>query len=112
MNMNVFGNRLLSDYADEEVRALSGVTGFKLENSSDTTLGENVAKKIFYSYGTIREGVLVGETQVVDIITIKDGTAYHFVYSSSPENLASDLPIVQKMADSLEFKPIPSFALG
>jgi hypothetical protein len=45
--VNAIGNRLLSDYMQEEINALRSIIGFKLSESKPTTLGNNVSIELW-----------------------------------------------------------------
>jgi hypothetical protein len=110
ITMNVIGNRLLSDYAQEEISALQGRVGFKLDQSTPTTLANNTAQKIIYTFSLVHNGAVVGTGKVMEIVTINEGTAYFFQYFSTKEkDFLTLLPIVDKMVKSFKFKPVPFF---
>ena len=75
ISMNVIGNRLLSDYAEEEINALKYTPSFKLDQSfpSSTTIGNNTAQKIVYTTNEVKNGVIAGTLKSMEIVTIKDG---------------------------------------
>lgn len=106
VTMNVIGNRLLTDYANEEIEGLKTIEGFKLDNSTQTKMGGNTAQQITYTTSEIKDGVLVGDSKTMEIITIKDGTAHHLVYKANLDDFERNLPLVEKMINSFKFKEL------
>lgn len=104
--MHVIGNRLLTDYANEEITALKTNEGFKLENTTQTTMGGNAAQEIVYTTSEIKDGVLAGTSKTMEVITIKDGTAHHLIFKSDLNNYDKILPSIEKMISSFKFKEI------
>jgi hypothetical protein len=106
VTMNVIGNRLLTDYANEEVNALKTIEGFKLENTTQTTMGGNAAQEIVYTTSEIKDGVLAGTSKTMEVITIKGGTAHHLVFKTDVDDFDKIRPSIEKMINSFKFKEI------
>ena len=109
ISTNVIGHRLLSDYVGEEINTLKYIPGFKLEQSSSSTVGNNMAQKIVYTSSELKndDGVIAGTLNTMEIMTIRDGVAYHFIYSAKEKDFPTFLPIINKMISSFEFKSFP-----
>jgi hypothetical protein len=108
ISTNVIGHRLLSDYVGEEINTLKYIPGFKLEQSSSSTVGNNMAQKIVYTSNELKnDGIIAGTLKTMEIMTIRDGVAYHFIYSAKEKDFPTFLPIINKMISSFEFKSFP-----
>jgi len=108
ISTNVIGHRLLSDYVGEEINTLKYIPGFRLEQSSSSTVGNNMAQKIVYTSSELKnDGVIAGTLKTMEIMTIRDGVAYHFIYSAKEKDFPTFLPIINKMINSFEFKSFP-----
>lgn len=108
VSTNVIGHRLLSDYVGEEINTLKYIPGFKLEQSSSSTVGNNMAQKIVYTSSELKnDGLIAGTLKTMEIMTIRDGVAYHFIYSAKEKDFPTFLPIINKMISSFEFKSFP-----
>jgi hypothetical protein len=108
ISTNVIGHRLLSDYVGEEINTLKYIPGFKLEQSSSSTVGNNMAQKIVYTSSELKnDGLIAGTLKTMEIMTIRDGVAYHFIYSAKEKDFPTFLPIINKMINSFEFKSFP-----
>ena len=97
ISTNVIGHRLLSDYVGEEINTLKYIPGFKLEQSSSSTVGNNMAQKIVYTSSELKnDGLIAGTLKTMEIMTIRDGVAYHFIYSAKEKDFPTFLPIINK----------------
>jgi hypothetical protein len=60
VSYDLVGNRLLSDYVSEEINALSDYVNFHLVGSTQTTVSNNTAQKIVFTYSRVSNGVVAG----------------------------------------------------
>jgi eukaryotic-like serine/threonine-protein kinase len=98
---------VLSEYLSEELAALqNSLVGYKLVDSDQTKLGNNLAERIVYTSTQVEDGVAYAQLKTMEIVSIKGGTSYFFVYRADASNYLKYLPVVEKMIESFRFKQL------
>jgi hypothetical protein len=107
ISSEVPGNVVLSKYFSEELVALqNSLVGYKLVDSDQTKLGNNMAERIVYSSTQVEDGVAYAQLKTMELVSIKGGTSYFFVYRADAANYLEYLPVVKKMIESFRFKQL------
>ena len=107
ISTEVPGNVVLSEYLSEELVALqNSLVGYKLGDSDQTKLGNNIAERIVYSSTQVEDGVAYAQLKTMELVSIKGGTSYFFVYRADASNYLKYLPVVEKMIESFRFKQL------
>ncbi len=88
-------------YTDAIIKQVKTLTDFKMDESSSATLAGYPAHKIVFTDRYDRN--LMKE---MAIWTIRDNKAYVIMYHAAMEQYSDYLPIIQKMIDSLQIKPV------
>lgn len=91
--------RSLDSSVDTYITSLKFLPNFKLIESNMLSLANNPAEKLVYSYNN----PLVGVTQTMDTLIIKDDKLFLLSFNSDAATYNNYLPIIQKMLDSLSF---------
>jgi eukaryotic-like serine/threonine-protein kinase len=98
-------NVVLSEYLSEEQVALqNSLVGYKLVDSDQTKLGNNLAERIVYTSTQVEDGVAYAQLKTMELVSIKGGASYFFVYRADASNYLKYLPVVEKMIESFRFK--------
>jgi eukaryotic-like serine/threonine-protein kinase len=98
-------NVVLSEYLSEELIALqNSLVGYKLVDSDQTKLGNNLAERIVYTSTQVEDGVAYTQLKTMELLSIKGGASYFFVYRADASNYLKYLPLVEKMIESFRFK--------
>jgi hypothetical protein len=107
ISTEVHGNVILSEYLSEELTALqNSLVGYKLVGSAQTKLGNNIAEKIVYTSTQVEEGVAFAQLKTMELVSIKGGVSYFFVYRADALDYLKYLPVVEKMIESFTFKQL------
>jgi serine/threonine-protein kinase len=107
ISTEVPGNVVLSEYLSEELVALqNSLVGYKLDDSDQTKLGNNIAERIVYSSTQVEDGVAYAQLKTMELVSIKGGTSYFFVYRTDSSSYLKYLPVVEKMIESFRFKQL------
>jgi eukaryotic-like serine/threonine-protein kinase len=105
ISTEVPGNVILSEYLSQELVALrNSVVGYELSDSDQTKLGNNIAERIVYSSTQVEDGIAYAQLKTMELVSIKGGTSYFFVYRADTSNYLKYLPVVEKMIESFRFK--------
>jgi serine/threonine-protein kinase len=100
-------NVILSEYLSEELAALqNSFVGYKLVDSDQTKLGNNIAKRIVYTSTQVEDGVAYAQLKTMELVSIKGGVSYFFIYRADASNYLKYLPVVEKMIESFRFKQL------
>jgi hypothetical protein len=100
-------NVVLSEYLSEELAALqNSFVGYKLVDSDQTKLGNNIAERIIYTSTQVEDGVAYAQLKTMELVSIKGGVSYFFVYRADASNYLKYLPVVEKMIESFRFKQL------
>jgi eukaryotic-like serine/threonine-protein kinase len=98
---------VLSEYLSEEQVALqNSLVGYKLVDSDQTKLGNNIAERIVYTSTQVEDGVAYAQLKTMELVSIKGGASYFFVYRADASNYLKYLPLVEKMIESFRFKQL------
>jgi hypothetical protein len=89
-------NYSLDSYTEAALGQVESFKGFRLLNSSSTTLAGLPAHMIVYSFTDESQTPL----ENLQVWTIKDGMAYVITYGGTPEEFDSSLPTFQSVMDS------------
>jgi eukaryotic-like serine/threonine-protein kinase len=109
ISTEVLGNNVvvLSEYLSEEQVALqNSLVGYKLVDLDQTKLGNNIAERIVYTSTQVEDGVAYAQLKTMELVSIKGGTSYFFVYRADASNYLKYLPVVEKMIESFRFKQL------
>ena len=108
ISTEVPGNSVvLSEYLSEERVALqNALVGYKLVDSDQTKLGNNIAERIVYTSTQVEDGVAYAQLKTMELISIKGGASYFFVYRADASNYLKYLPVIEKMIESFRFKQL------
>jgi hypothetical protein len=92
---NLTSPTTLDQYINFDINGLRQFPNFQLIESSPTTLSNNPAHKIVFSYG-------IGPSAVKEfqVFTISGGKTYTLAFSSDPGGYPTLIPTVQQMVDS------------
>jgi hypothetical protein len=76
-------NVVLSEYLSEEQVALqNSLVGYKLVDSDQTKLGNNLAERIVYTSTQVEDGVAYAQLKTMELVSIKGGASYFFCIQS------------------------------
>ena len=75
---------------------------FDLKDNATQALGNVTAQKVLYTYGSADPSQQLS-LQAMDIWTIKDGKRYVFSYIAPVSEFSINLPVVERMLNSLSF---------
>ncbi len=92
---NLTSPTTLDQYTNFGINGLRQAPNFQLIESSPTTLSNNPAHKVVFSYGTGPSAV-----KSLQVWTISGGKAYTLAFSSDPSGYTALIPIVQQMVNS------------
>jgi eukaryotic-like serine/threonine-protein kinase len=108
ISTEVLGNNVvLSEYLSEEQVALqNSLVGYKLVDSDQTKLGNNIAERIVYTSTQVEDGVAYAQLKTMELVSIKGGASYFFVYRADASNYLKYLPVIEKMIESFRFKQL------
>ena len=107
ISSEVPGNVVLSKYLSEELVALqNSLVGYKLVDSDQTKLGNNIAERIVYSSTQVEDGIAYAQLKTMELVSIKGGISYFFIYRADSSNYLKYLPVVEKMIESFRFKQL------
>jgi hypothetical protein len=92
----------LDRYSEAVLGQVELLQGFKLLNSSSTTLAGLPAHKVVYTFTDENQTPL----QNLQAWTIKDGIAYLVTYTGTPEEFDSSLSALQSVLDTFRLEEV------
>lgn len=93
-------NYSIDDYTEAAMSQIESLPGFRLINSSSTTLGGFPAHLAEFTF----TGQNQSATQNLQVWTVNDGLAYIVTYTAVPSEFDRSMPVMQSMLDTFRIQ--------